>query len=665
LSAGRLCGCVMTRDAWDPSAEAGFADDLDARVYTSRLLGSDPSLVLHGGGNTSVKLDGTTPSGKTERRLLVKGSGWDLAAIERAGFSPLRLDPLLELAQLDELDDLTMARELASYRVDSSAPTPSVESILHAILPYRFVDHTHADAVVTVTNTIHGIDLAREVFGPNVVVLPYAMPGFDLARLAAREFPRQATHATEGLILMNHGAFTFGSTARESYKQMIELVSRAEEAIAARVNRPPVKADTVPFDRLAIARLRADVSDAAGVPVLLRTDPDEAGRAFARDERVAELSQVGPATPDHVIWTKPTPLLGRDVAGFAGAYHAYFERGAARSRVPVTVLDPAPRVILDPELGLLTVGKSAAATQVVADIYRHTIDVIRDADALGGYRSLSPEEQFDVEYWDLEQSKVRRAGPPRDQVGRAVLITGAAGGIGRACAAGFLAEGAAVVGLDLDPAVAGRFDGPGWLGVECDVTDAEQMAAAVDRAIALFGGIDIVVVNAGIFPPAKPLAELSPAEWRRVLGVNLDASVELLRQVHPLLALAPGGGQVLVIGSKNVAAPGPGASAYSASKAALTQVARVLALEWAPDHVRVNVIHPDAVFDTGIWTPEMLAERAARYGLTVEEYKRRNLLGTEITSHDVARLAVTMAGPAFSKSTGAQVPIDGGNDRVI
>jgi rhamnose utilization protein RhaD (predicted bifunctional aldolase and dehydrogenase)/NAD(P)-dependent dehydrogenase (short-subunit alcohol dehydrogenase family) len=655
----------MTRDLWDSSAQAGFADDLDARVYTSRLLGSDPSLVLHGGGNTSVKLDGTTPSGKPQRRLLVKGSGWDLAKIERAGFSPLRLDPLLELAQLDKLDDLAMARELASYRVDSSAPTPSVESILHAILPYRFVDHTHADAVVTLTNTIHGIDLVRAVFGPDVVVLPYVMPGFDLARLAAREFPRQATGSTDGLVLMNHGAFTFGATARESYQRMIELVTRAEEGIAARVRRQPVKADPAPFNRLALARLRAEVSDTAGAPMLLRTDPGEAGRAFARDERVAELSQVGPATPDHVIWSKPAPLLGRDVAGFARAYHAYFERGAARSRVPVTVLDPAPRVILDPELGLLTAGKTAAATNVVADIYRHTIDVIRDADALGGYRSLTPEEQFDVEYWDLEQAKLRRAGSPRDQVGRAVLITGAASGIGRACAAAFLADGAAVAGLDLDPAVKERFDGPGWLGLTCDVTEAGQVAAAVDRAVAEFGGIDIVVLNAGIFPPARPLAELPPEEWRRVLGVNLDASVDLLRQVHPLLALAPGGGQVLVIGSKNVAAPGPGAAAYSASKAALTQVARVLALEWAPDRIRVNVIHPDAVFDTGIWTPEVLAERAARYGLTVEEYKRRNLLRTEITSHDVARLAVTMAGPAFSKSTGAQVPIDGGNDRVI
>lgn len=654
----------MTRNAWDPGAEAGFADDLDARVYSSRLLGSDPSLVLHGGGNTSVKVDAVTVTGRPERRLLVKGSGWDLGSIERAGFAPLRLAPLVELAGLDALDDLTMARELASYRVDPEAPAPSVESILHALLPYRFVDHTHADAVVTLTDTVHGEVLVREVLGDDVLVLPYVMPGFDLARQVAAAIPL-LTPETRGIVLMNHGAFTFGDTARESYERMIDLVARAEEAIAARVTRGEPAGEATPFDRVAVARVRAEIAAVAGFPVLVRVDRSPAALAFARDPRVEQLSQVGTATPDHVLFTKPTPMLGRDVAAYADRYRAYFDANLPRARVPVTMLDPAPRVVLDPELGLLGAGRTPALSRAATEIYRHTIDVIRDADALGGYRSATTEELFDLEYWDLEQAKLRRSGPPREQVGRVVLITGAAGGIGRACAARFLAEGAAVVGLDLDPAVADRFDGAAWLGLACDVTDADQVAAALDRAVEQFGGIDVVVLNAGIFPAARPLAELPAAEWRRVLDVNLDASVDLLRETHPLLALSPGGGQVLVIGSKNVAAPGPGAAAYSASKAALTQVARVLALEWAPDGIRVNVVHPDAVFDTGIWTPELLAERAERYGMTVEQYKRRNLLGAEITSDDVARLCVTMAGAAFAKTTGAQVPIDGGNDRVI
>lgn len=654
------------KSRWDPAAETGFADELDARVYSSRLLGADPALVLHGGGNTSVKLDAFTPSGRAERRLYVKGSGWDLATIEREGFSPLRLDPLLELAELDVLDDVTMARELASYRADSGAPAPSVESILHAVLPYRFVDHTHADAVVTLTNTIHGIDLVREALGPDIVVLPYAMPGFDLARMAAREFPQLAGPGTRGLVLLHHGAFTFGDTARESYERMIELVSRAERAIAERASpRPAAPAVDPPFDRVGVARLRADVSAGAGAPMVLRIDPDPAAIAFARDPAVGVLSQHGPATPDHVIWTKPVPLLGRDVGAFGEAYREYFAAGAARARGDVTMLDVAPRVILDPDLGLVTAGRTASAAAAVGEIYRHTIGIIQDAEALGGYRPLERSEQFDVEYWDLEQAKVRRAANAREQVGRVVLITGAASGIGRACAQRFLEEGAAVVGLDLDAGIVDRFGGEAWLGIPCDVTDEDAVSRALDAATARFGGLDIVVLNAGIFPAARALADLPQREWRRVLDVNLDSAVALLRDAHPLLALSPGGGQVLVIGSKNVAAPGPGAAAYSASKAALTQVARVLALEWAGERIRVNVLHPDAVFDTGIWTPQLLEERAVHYGMTVDQYKRRNLLGTEITSDDVARLCVTVAGPAFAKTTGAQVPIDGGNDRVI
>ncbi len=304
-------------------------------------------------------------------------------------------------------------------------------------------------------------------------------------------------------------------------------------------------------------------------------------------------------------------------------------------------------------------------TVVTAEIYQHTMDVIERAERLGGWRALSARELFDMEYWDLEQAKLAKAGKPPVFAGEVALVTGAASGIGRACAEALLARGAAVVGLDVDPKVQGLFARRDFLGLPCDVTVEEDVAEALGEAVAAFGGLDILVLNAGIFPTSRKIADLPLEEWDRVMRINLDANVLLLRLGHPLLKLAPAGGRVVVIGSKNVPAPGPGAAAYSASKAALTQLARVAALEWGRDGIRVNGLHPNAVFDTGVWTDELLASRAAAYGLTVEEYRRNNVMGVEVTSRDVAELAAELCGPRFAKTTGAWIPVDGGNERVI
>lgn len=329
------------------------------------------------------------------------------------------------------------------------------------------------------------------------------------------------------------------------------------------------------------------------------------------------------------------------------------------------MLDPAPRVIVDGELGVCTVGRTAKDAQIVFDIYGHTMDVVQRSQQLGGWKALPPKDIFDVEYWDLEQAKLGKGGAAPPFSGEVALVTGAASGIGRACVQSFLSRGAAVVGLDLNEAVATLHRRPDYLGIACDVTDGAALDGAIERAVLAFGGLDMVVLNAGVFPGGKRIEALGDAEWSRVMRVNVDANLALLREAHPLLKLAPRGGRVVVIGSKNVPAPGPGAAAYSASKAALAQLARVAALEWGADHIRINTLHPNAVFDTGLWTEEVLAERARHYGLTVEAYKKNNILQVEVTSRDVAELAAEMCGPLFAKTTGAQVPIDGGNDRVI
>lgn len=659
----------MIKSLWNDADAADFEGDLGARVYTSRLLGQDPSLVLHGGGNTSVKVRETNILGEEEDILYVKGSGWDLATIEAPGFTPIRMEHLVALARLPRLSDLEMVNELRTHQTRASAPTGSVEAILHAVLPFKFVDHTHADAVVTVTNTPGGEQRIREIYGDEVVVIPYVMPGFDLARLVAERFSAEATAQTRGMVLMNHGIFSFGESARESYERMIELVGRAEAYLDRHgawqlPDPPPVDAGGQEL-RLELAALRRDIARAAGFPMQLRTWREPADLAFVRREDLARISQQGPATPDHVIRTKRLPMLGRDLSGYADEYRAYFDEHAPNARTPVQMLDPAPRVILDPQLGLVTVGKSGKETRVVADIYRHTMEIIQRAERLERWQALPAADIFEVEYWELEQAKLRKPGNPPPLQGEVALITGAASGIGRACVDAFLARGAAVIALDLDGKITGLVDKPDFLGIPCDVTDAAAVKAALEQGVRAFGGVDMLVLNAGMFPGGKKIAELDDALWRKVMAVNLDANLALMRECHPLLAQAPGRGRVVVIGSKNVPAPGPGAAAYSASKAALNQLARVAALEWGAEGIRINSLHPDAVFDTGLWTDEVLTARAAHYGMTVEQYKTKNLLKTEVCSRDVAELAAEMCGPLFAKTTGSQVPVDGGNDRVI
>ena len=645
-------------------------DPVGSCAYFSRLIGSDPDLVLHGGGNSSVKALWPDVTGRTREAIFVKGSGRDMGSLEVKDLTALRLSRLQELLELDELSDVDMMRELAAAKLDPGAPSPSVETLLHAFLPYPAVQHSHADVVVTLTNLASPEALVQEVYDDDVVVIPYVMPGFDLARAVRSTWSEQAHEGTLGMVLCNHGLFTFGEDSETAYRRHADLIERAvawldQEAPVA----PPVGAELPEVLLADLARLRCHLSRVAGEPMVVSRHTDPTVSAFLARPDLASLAGQGPLTPDHVIRTKRIPMIGSTgevIEAYAEAYRQYVKQHRDRASTELTEIDPAPRVVLDPELGMLTVGRTATDARVASDIYHHTIPVLcRAEDHLGGYQALPDHELFDVEYWDLEQAKLRRGGPAPDLAGSVAVVTGAASGIGRACAEELLQRGAAVVGIDRAAEVVTAGEGDTWLGIEADVTDFEAVGGAVRSTVEHFGGIDIVVVAAGIFGPSTRLDTLTSEEWRRVMAVNVDSVQILFGLVGPLLALSPIGGRVAVVGSKNVPAPGQGAAAYSASKAALQQLCRVAALEWAADGVRINVVHPDAVFDTGLWNDELIAERAAIYGLTPEEYRRRNLLSAEITSHLVARSTVALCTDDFAATTGAQVPVDGGSERVI
>lgn len=661
------------RSLWDDDDARAFASDpLALRVYTSRLIGQDPSLVLHGGGNTSVKAKAFDLFGDEHDAVWVKGSGWDLATIERAGFAPLRLDVVRRMADLHSLTDARMVEMLRAALLDPNAPNPSVEAILHAVIPFAFVDHTHADAVVTITNTPKGVERIGEIYGNRIFIVPYVMPGFILAKEVYGMTKDIDWAEVEGIILLNHGVFTFGDDARTSYERMIQVVTEAEDYLEMHA---PLAADdedgadavTIAGDDLVeLARIRRAVAKAAGAPMIAVVDSNPLHVAFSSRDDVGKIVARGPLTPDHVIRTKRTAFvagnkLDADVERYAKDYRAYFDRNQEDG---LSALDPAPRWVVWPGRGTIALGRTLDGAIITRDIVAHTVPAIARAELLGGWKALPEDDVFDVEYWDLEQAKLKRAPAPAEHAGRVAIVTGAASGIGRATVEAFLKAGACVAALDIAGDVLSLWNDARVAAFVCDVTDATALDYAIENTVRRFGGIDAVVSNAGTFPKSAHIAELSDDVWRKSLAVNLDAHRVLLQKTIRFLesGLDPA---VVFIASKNVPAPGKGAAAYSVAKAGLTQLARVAALELAPAGIRVNVLHPNDVFDTAIWTPEVIAARAREYGLSVEAYKTKNLLGREVTSADVAGLAVALTGRLFAATTGAQIPVDGGNDRVV
>lgn len=679
-------------------------DDLAMRIYTSRLLGCEPKLVLHGGGNTSVKTTVPDFFGRDCDVLMIKGSGRSLSSIGPSDFSALKLTPTQTLATLSELSDDDMAFQLQSNLMQPDAPRPSVESILHAIIPFKFVDHTHADAVVTLTNCPLGDSIMAAHFD-DCWVLPYRMPGFELAKQIHEILQTRDLRQSKGIILRHHGVFTFADDAKTAYENMIQLVNRAQQLIAANLlagksASPNQDADVVikdnfhsaDVDLLRLCSIRKSVCQVRGQAQVAILDTGDPAAHFALLDNVDDLARRGPITPDHVIHTKRTACVfeaeakddpGVDVksdadvkAGsntalndasklneaqqFAADYLDYFDRHRSDS---MTMLDPAPRWGVWKNHGTLAFGDSVSDCGVVADINEHTTHCIQTAQRLGGWHPLDPKGVFDLEYWVLEQQKIARKGIRKMHQGKIALVTGAASGIGLATAQRLHDDGCVVVGLDVDPAVEERLNLESLSGRCCDLTIEADVEAEVHQIVRRFGGLDLVVLNAGVFESGESIEGLTDS-WTRAIDVNLTATQRVLRHSIPFLKRGFEA-SAIIVGSRNFSAPGAGASAYSVSKAGVTQLARVAALELAQHNVRVNTIHPDAVFDTGIWSPAALKKSADRYGMTIEQYKSKNLLRREITSADVAAMISTVAGPVFASTTGAQIPIDGGNDRVI
>ena len=647
---------------------------IDLRVYSSRLLGADPALVLLGGGNTSVKHDVPGPLGGQVRILSIKGSGSDLASIDSSGFAPLLLDELLPLRERSRMDDETMVELVTLALINSSAPRPSIESLLHAFIPLDWVDHSHADAILTLTNQPDGEKIIRDVFGNDVGVVPYIKPGFDLSKAAADVY--EADKSIIGLVLDKHGLVTFGPTAQESYERHAELVSRAEARISRSWKRRVASMYKAPESATQMAmRIRGGLSRRRRM--IVRFDGSAGSRAFVDRDDIFEISQQGPATPDHVLRTKRLPMLllssdPDDVLSEIERYEAVYSAYVKKYDVSGDdfMHDPSPRVVLVPGLGLFTSGRTVREANGVAEIYRHTMDVIEGATAMSEYVALDEPDLFEIEYWPLELYKLRLNPPDRELDGRVAVVSGAAGGIGKSIAHVLAEAGAHVFVTDVDlngaEAVAAQIRDAGDVAEAAlmDVTD-EGAVEAVFKLIAMTtGGVDIAVSNAGI-AQSSSIDTLSLSEWKRSLEVNATGHFLFTREAVRSLRAQGIGGSVVLVCTKNTFDPGRDFGAYSAAKAAELQLGRVLAIENGEHGIRVNMVNPDAVFeDSKLWNKTIRLSRASAHGVKVDEledyYRDRNLLRTRVSGLDVAQAVLFLASDRSPSTTGAVLPVDGG-----
>jgi rhamnose utilization protein RhaD (predicted bifunctional aldolase and dehydrogenase)/NAD(P)-dependent dehydrogenase (short-subunit alcohol dehydrogenase family) len=666
-------------------AAKGVDRELALRVYTTRLLGGDPHLVLHGGGNTSVKLTATDLVGDTWDVLRVKGSGWDMAVIEPAGLPAVKLAPLLKARALERLSDEDMVALQRANLIDPGSPNPSVETLLHAFLPHKFVDHTHSTAVLAIVDQGEDSEaLISKVFGPKMGYVPYIKPGFDLAKAAAEVYDRDPS--VEGLILDKHGIFTFAETAKEAYDRMIHWVTVAEDYVAAnrkpapaRVSLPGRLAESAaiaPMLRGAVAarypegRIDRMVSDFRTSPAILdflaRADLD---RLASRGVSTPDLSiriKTGPVVlpaPDAADLASFRATAEKAIADYVQDYERYFSENDARDDVRRAMLDPMPRLSLVPGLGMFGHGRTLKDARIASDVGEMWIEAVSGAEAIGDFRPLAKSDLFELEYWSLEQAKLA-GNKPKPLTGQVALVTGGAGAIGAATAKLFAASGAHVVVVDLDTAKAAetaKAAGNGSIGVGADVTRPDEVRAAFDQAVTTYGGVDIVVSNAGAAWEGG-IGEIDDALLRKSFELNFFSHQTVAQNAVRLFKEQKTGGALLFNTSKQAVNPGPKFGAYGLPKAATLFLSRQYALEYGAIGVRSNAVNADRI-RSGLLTDDMINSRSRARGLSEKDYMSGNLLGLEVTADHVAQAFLHHA--LAERTTGDVTTVDGGNIAAV
>ena len=660
------------------------SEDIALRVYTSRLIGADPSLVLHGGGNTSVKSRTYNKVNEEVDVLYVKGSGWDLDTLEPPGLPGVLLDHLQKLRGLDRLSDEDMVNEQRTHLLDAASPNPSVETLLHAFLPHKFIDHSHADASLIIANQPDAEKICREIYGDKIAIVSYIMPGFALAKASAEVYEKNPH--VEGLLLINHGLFTFGNTAKESYDRHIHAVTLLEEYIQRSTLKsltslagPALNSEEETLMMALAPVLRGLYKEKSGKDWVLHYRVDAQAKAFASSKECEEWSQVGTATPDHVIRTKQKPLLLNlqqwqdhgmlreeilqvlDV--YCESYHQYFEDNKSAKGVDKTELDQLPRVLLVAGLGLVTIGKTVKETGISADIYQHTIDIIHKSFSVGEYKPLEPSDLFDMEYWSLEQAKLGKSKAPILQ-GKVVYITGAASGIGLATARLFAEQGANVFLTDItadklhEAAESIRKKSKaGVVNHVLDVTDESAVHQSFEQMVNIYGGVDILISNAGNAIQGA-IGDVDMKTLRASFELNFFSHQVLASEALKLFLRQKTGGVLLFNASKAAFNPGKNFGPYALPKSAVVALTKQYALDYGSDGIRSNAINADRI-RTALFSEEVVKERAGARGLSPDDYFRNNLLQEEVYDTDVAQGFLNLA--LAEKTTGSIITIDGGN----